>query len=255
MDEFQKSLNEILSLMGKIAVVAAILPILFGIINFRLLNKALKVLFWFCVIRLSVIVAIQIIVWAVNNYTDFFRPILTKLDIGSMDFMSVFAHLNNLIMLGIYFSIVIFDEKTRWGIKVLSIGLSLSVIINYLFIEGYKTQSLYNSTISNIFCFVLPCIHLWFIYGQSTKVPLYKNAYFWISLGILLPNLLGLIASFFGKKLDETDLTLFFMLDIGYCVLQIIGYLIIAFGFYFARYTRYLPALNNPVKTPSVAKS
>jgi hypothetical protein len=241
MDDLQKSLNLLLKIISQIAVVAAIVPIAIGIINFKSLNKPLKVIFWFCIIRMSIIIFIQILYWGINYFKQTFKPILKALDITSMDFTSIFAQLNNFGLLGLYFSLVIPNKNVSIFIKRISVILFFGSILNYLFIEGYKNQSVYNSTSSNIFCFLLPCIHLWYIYREDIKVPLARNPYFWISFGLVIPNLLGLITSFIERKLNETDWTLFFKVEIIYSLVQIIGYLIVAIGFYYARYTKYMP--------------
>ena len=43
------------------------------------------------------------------------------------------------------------------------------------------------------------------------------------------------------KKLSATDLSLFLKVDIASLILQVVGYSLIALGFYYARYTKYLP--------------
>ena len=228
-------------LLGQIAALVMILPILFAIVNLRYLNKALKLMFWFSLIRLIVSISVQIIIWCVNKYKDFFIPILKFLDINSLDCMSIFAHLNYFGILGWYFYLVMENRNIKSLVKGISISLFIAALVNYLFIEGYKVQSVFNSTVANIFCFVLPMIHLWYLYNQDSKVPISKNPYNWVSLGLVIPNLLGLITSLFGKKLEETDLTLYLQIEIAYSILQIIGYILITIGFYYARYTKYMP--------------
>ncbi len=240
MNEKQLFLNLISIYLGRIATMAMIIPIFMAIVKFSYCNKPLKILFAFSSARFISSVFIQILIWATVTYRNFFLPIFYQFDIQDFNFTSILAHVINFSLLGWYFSLMIENKKFSLLIKQISILLFLSVIINYLFVEGYKVYNVFNSISSNIFCFILPLIHLWFIYKQDSKVPINKNPYFWISLGLLIPNLLGLITSIIGKKLRETDITLYLQVDIVYGVLQILGYLLIALGFYYARYTKYL---------------
>ena len=250
MNSFIQALNRLIVFLGKVATVAMILPIIVAIANFRYLNRPLKIIFWFSIFRLFVSLITQFIIWVVSTYQNYFVPILNRWDIHNMSFISILAHLNNFGLLGWYFSLIIEDKKIKYIIRLISVFLFITAIINYIFIEGYKSPNVFNSTSSNIFCFLLPLIHLWFLYGEDSKVPIAKNPYFWISLGLIIPNLTGLITSIIGKKLKQTDPALFFQVDIGYAVLQIFGYLLIAIGFYYARYTKYLPQKTTTLLPP-----
>lgn len=249
MNSTENTLNEISILMGKIATICMLIPIIFALYNNKYLNTIIKIMLWFCIIRFIVSLLNIIIIWATRTYRDFFIPILNSLDIHNMNFISILAHLNYFGLLGWYFSLVIQNKKIKKIIQLVSIFLFFASIINFLFIEGYKNHNVFNSTSANIFCFLLPLIHLWFIFNEDSIVPIVKNPYFWISLGLIIPNLTGLITSIIGKKLAQTNLALYLQVDIGYAVLQILGYLLIAVGFYYARYTKYLPQ-----NTPSVNK-
>ena len=241
MNNFVRNLNDILILMSNIATLVMLIPVIVAIINRQYLNKQLVILFWFCILRLLTSLSIQLVVELMIRYRSFFVPILKKFEITNMSFMAIITHLANFALLGWYFSLIIENKNIKRIIKMISIFLFMFAIINYLFIEGYKQPNVFNSTTSNVFCFILPLIHLWFVFREDSKVPIVKNPYFWISLGLVIPNLTGLITSMIGKKLAETDLALFLQVDIGYAVLQIMGYLLIAVGFYYARYTKYLP--------------
>ena len=237
----QNDLNEINILMGKIATIAMIIPIILSILNYNYLNKALKIIFWFCLARIIVSLINVLIIWATGNYKSFFMPILNKLNIHDMNFIAILSVLSNFGLLGWYFYKVIENRKIASLVKVTSLFLFITAIINYLFIEGYSHQSVYNSTTSSIFCFLLPVVDLWFVYKQDNKVPIVKNPYLWVNLGLFVPNLLIFIFAIVGKKLSQTDLSSYRILDIASSGVQIIGYLFIATAFYYARYTKYLP--------------
>ena len=85
---------------------------------------------------------------------------------------------------------------------------------------------------------------------MESKVPLVKNTYFWISLGLIIPNLIGLFLHFTGKKIETTDKVLFVKLNMVHDLFQIVGFILIAVGFYYARYTKYLPQKTTTLLPP-----
>ena len=235
------TLNHIDKLLGKIATIAMLIPIIIAFVKYLYLNKALKIMLWFCLMRFLVSLINVFIIWLVNSYKLFFEPILNKLDIHNMNFISILAFLNNFGFLGWYFYIVINKSKYADIVRILSIFLFTTALVNYFFIEGYKIPSIYNSTMSSIFCFTLPLIHLWFIFNENTKVLINKNPYFWLALGLFIPNLLIFIFALAGKKMNLTDNLLYLKVDIVSSIVQIIGFILVAIGFYYAHYTKYLP--------------
>lgn len=241
MNSLIKVLNDFLIILSKVATVTMLIPIIVASSNSKYLNIQLKVFYWFCIFRLFTSLFTQLVVELIYKYQSFFTPIIKRLGLQDMSFISILAHLGNFVLLGWYFSLIIENKKIKRIIKVLTFFLFFAAIINYLFIEGYKQKNVFNSTFSNLFCFVLPLTHLWFLFQEDTKVPIAKNPYFWISIGLVIPNLTGLITSIIGKKLTQTNIALSLQVDIGYAVLQILGYLLIAVGFYYARYAKYLP--------------
>jgi hypothetical protein len=242
MDPKVKMINDLHQLNAKVAVVIMVIPIIIAFLNYKKLNKALKIVNIYCFSLLSILLLLQLIILVVDSFKDFFVPILITLKIRDMSFISILDYLNKFITLGLFYSIVISRGQFAKLIKNLSLFLVISSLINYFFIEGYNVQSVYNSTTSSIFCFLLPLIHLWYLYNDiETKVPLIKNPYFWISLGIMLPNLVGLFMNLAGKKMEETDTILFLQANIVHDIIQMIGYILIAYGFHNAKYTKYMP--------------
>jgi hypothetical protein len=234
-------LKDIVTISGRVATILMLVPLMYSIIYLKNSDKALKIMQLFCFIRFIISILTQSIIWIIKTNKDVFIPILNFLDIHNMNFISILAHLSNFSILGWYFSVVIINKKTSQIIISISILLFVTSLLNYFFVQGYKDHNVFNSTSSNIFCFILPSIHLWFLYLIDSKVQLYKNPYFWVSFGLIIPNLFGLLTSIISKKLHDTDLVLYYQVDIVYILLQIIGYFFISKGFYYARYTKYMP--------------
>ena len=109
-----------------------------------------------------------------------------------------------------------------------------------MFIDGYKGLGVVGPTTDAVFCFLLPAYFLWYNRNTPTVIPLKKIAYFWISLGLIVQNLFGLLFYYTGDKLQHTDFVLYV---IGYIIkdcFDIFGLILFALAFYNAKYAKYL---------------
>jgi hypothetical protein len=237
----RESLNKILTLAGEYGTVAICLPILFALFRWKYLNKVLKIFYWYCITKLIVSLLHQAFIWATGYFRDFAVEWLGKWHIENTNFMSILAYLTNFAFLGWYFYKVIPQEKIATSIRWLSIGLFVFAIIDYLFIEDFRSYGIFNPGASAIFCFILPLIHLWFLYREDSRVPLSKNPYFWIAMGLLIPNLVGCFLHFVGNGIYDADFTLYVKINVGKTCLSIIGQILLAIGFNYARYSQFLP--------------
>jgi hypothetical protein len=179
-------------------------------------------------------------IWATNKYYTYFKPWLDYWHIADVNFLQILYYLKNFAFLGWFFSLLLQPQVSALWIKRISISLFVIALINYLFIEGYLVYGIFNPTADAIFCFVLPMFYLWFLYSTDSKVPLSKNPYFWMSLGLAAPNLISLIFHFWGNKLVEIDFVFFAQLAIAKNGISFLGHIFLAIGFYYAPYTRYM---------------
>jgi hypothetical protein len=233
--------NQLFILAGKAVIGCMIIPILIAFIKKNCFNKPIKIFFIFCLLSIFVALFLQAFIWFVDNYTVFARPYLNKWNIHDTLFMGIFAYINHFALLGWYYVVSTKSEKLRQGIKWLSIFLFVTTLTNYLFIEGYNVYSSFNATASAVFCFVLPMIHLWFVFNTDSVVPISKNPYFWIDLGLVVPNLIGLFLHFAGSKIYGDDFILYVKISLGKYVFVVISQIFFAIAFYRARYTQFLP--------------
>jgi hypothetical protein len=238
---------ELFKISSKFPPIVMIIPIIVAIVNYKDLNKILKIFFWYCVITFSLDISEHGLMWAVAHYKSFFVPILNKWEIKNTIFFQILYYLKNFAFLGYFFYELLHSHKSAKWIKRVSIFLFISSIINYLFIEGYKDWGIFNPTMDAFFCFLLPLYYMWHLFNMNTKVPISKNPYFWIGLGLISTALIGFFLFLTQDKLEKTDLTLFYKLAIFKNCIMIIEQFLEAVGFYYARYTKYLPQ-----NTPSV---
>lgn len=218
-----------------------IFPIIVAVIYRNNWNLNLQKFLTFYIVSFAIHLFMQLFMWTVKNYRPYFVPYMDKWNIHDTNFISILSYLNNFALLGAFYAISFKSKRLSQSIKWLSITLFLSALINYLFIEGFRVYSSFNATASALYCFIIPLLHFWFVFRTYTKVPIYRNSYFWLGLGLIIPNAVGLFLHFTGNKLYTTDIVLYFKLSIAKYYFVILAQILIAIGFYYARQTKYLP--------------
>ena len=241
MDQTIKYYNTLLVYSGKILIILQIVPLILGFLKWKHFNKPIKVFWTFCFVYFLLDIFVQILVWLLSNYYDFFKPIVLKFQIKDFSFINILYYMNNFSLLGYFFVLVLKPNRISDWIKWVSIFLFFTSIINYLFIEGYNVVGVFNPTSDALFCFILPSIFMWYLFTQDGKVPIAKNPYFWINLRLIIPNLVALILQFYGNKIQSTDTILFLKISLAKNAIWILGLIFLTIGFYYARYTKYLP--------------
>ncbi len=249
MIELEKLYNQYLGLSSYIVTAFIIIPIILAIWQWRYLNKPLKIFFWYCIITLALNILEHTFVWIVSysSIKGEILPYLKKWNIKNTNFLSILYFSKDFIFLGLFFKEIL---KYRINVSWIPPFIALLLVatwVNHLFIEGFRAYGVFNRTVDAIFCFALPLYFLWFIFNEDSKVPIVKNPYFWIGIGLISTALIGFYLFLAGDKIRATDKVLFFKLAIIKNVIMMIEQVLEAIGFYFARYTKYLPQ-----NTPSV---
>lgn len=232
--------NEILVFLGQVVSAVMIIPIVTALIKWSYLEKMLKIFLYFCVASFAFALLEQLFLWHAKKYYDeIWKPILTYWQIGDTNFLQILFYLRDFLLLGWFFSSVLYPLRVAKWIWLVSLALSLVCVINYIFIEGYIEPGFFNPTTDAMYSFVVPMIGLWYIYHGASKIDLYKNPVFWISIGLILPNLLGLFMFFTSDFIQKEDFSLYVKLMIFTNFFQIIGIILITIGFAHAYYMRF----------------
>lgn len=217
-----------------------LIPIIAALLRWKLLNKPLKLFFFFCLSYLLLNCLDFLYLFAVNNYTAFFGPWLAMTG-NSLNFLLILYQLNNFIMLGWFFSLLLDDKNYGHGLKNTSIILSLAAILGYIIEKGWRNFGFFGPTAEAIFLFAIPLFYLWHLSRISHSVPSLKNPYFLISIGLAMPNLIGLFLYFVGDSIRAENFCLFARLSIARNCFVIIGQLLFALAFWRAHFTKYIP--------------
>lgn len=244
MAEIIKYYNELIlfSIRGVMAV--SFLPLIFGLVQWRKLNKTIKIFWLFLLASLILSLGEQAFFWSVGKYTDFWRPILRACNITDTNFIRYPYQFINFSLLGWFLYRMLLPHPIAVWVKWLSIILLVSVTINFFFVQGHNMAGGFNSTASALYCCSLPLISMWFLYNREDKVPLVHNPYFWINLGLIIPSLIGLFLYFAGDNMYNENFVLYAKLTILKNGIEMIAQLLTTIGFYFARNVKYLKTLN-----------
>jgi hypothetical protein len=239
----EQTLNTMLIWVARIATIVMCAPFIIAVFKNKELNKSLRIFRAYWLVFLIISIFTQLLIWLIYNKYALCAPYLKMFKIRNLDFISIFAHLNVYIGLSLYFACALrpINEKLSKRTLYISGFLAITSLANYFFIEGHEVQSVFNSTAATLFCIVLPMIHLTYLYKTDSVVPLQRNPYFWIGLGVMIPNLLSLIVSTAGQKIQETDKILFLQTNLTQDILvTIIQVIFFSQAFLLARYSRFL---------------
>jgi hypothetical protein len=229
-------------LFGNITTAAILIPVMLAIWHWRYLNIPLKIIFWYRVFAITFNLLEQVFVTWVRAYRDISVPLLNEWNIHDTNFLTILYHLNTVFMVGWFYSLLLPSKPYGILVKRVSIGLLIGILINYLFIEGFRVYGIFNPNATAVFTFSIAAFYLFYVYTSHLMLPVGKNPYFWISAGLVIPYLIGFYLFIIGNFTHEEDYGLFVAISIIKNGFMIIGQIFIAIGFRHARYARYLTA-------------
>lgn len=228
-----------LMFFSRIVIAVMTIPIIAAIVNWKKLDKSLKVFFVFCLVTFLISLGETIFIWHARSHKEFWGPILEWWGIENTHFIQILAFLRDYLILGYFFKLILKPRPIANWVWVIALLLALTTTINYLFIEGYKNPGVFNPAADAIFCFSIPMVSLWYLYHSDTRIEIYKNPVFWISLGLILPNLMSLFLYFTSDYLQKNNYPLYVNLMLVKNFFEIIGIILLTIGFSHAYYMRF----------------
>lgn len=239
MEEIVKICNNQLLLSGKIAIYTMVIPLIVAMIKWRSLNRILRFFFLYCLATLILNLVDLGYVYAVNNYTPFFKHWLEITDY-SLNFLAILHQLKSFLLLGFFFSLLLANKNYGKGLWQLSLAISLVAVIAYIVEQGWRNYGVVGPTMLAFFLFATPFFYLWYLSRNSLSLPFPKNPYFLISLGLILPNLIGLILFFIGDSLRENDFCVFARFSIAKNCFVVLELLLFSLAFIRARFANFV---------------
>ncbi len=233
--------------VGTVTTFFMVLPIVLGLMYAKYWNKPIKIAFIYCFATILVNIIENIFIWGVYNYEAVFLPFITYWQLENTFFLLILYYLKNFLLLGWFYSLIFpkapYDDYI-WKVSLFCIFV---ILTNYLFIEGYHDMGVLNPMLDTTFMVLLPLIYLWCSQKESLKVALKKNPYFWISLGLLIPNLIGVLHYLTGDISHESNFTIYVIFQTTKNLFEIIGQILIAIGFAHSYYARFIATESMPI--------
>jgi len=211
-------------LFSRLTFYCSFIPLAIGLLRRQFFSKEIKIFYLYLLIDLLIAALIQFFLWSIEIFPDFILPILERLGIGDTNFFGILYNINVVGVLGWYFSKVIPNPKISFHINWVSKALVVTMIINYLFIEGFRGLGTFNPTVAATCGFIFPSIHLWYLFRQDYQLVLARNPYFWIALGLVFSMLLGFFKALTGDQIFDINYILFTKFNITNNILIIISY-------------------------------
>ena len=231
-------MNELI--VARITIAISTIPILIALYRKSYLNKALWVFFTYKALALAVNLGEQFFIVYATKYYQSLAPYLNYFAIKDTNFITILYHVLVFVFIGKYFKVLLGKTTPGMIISWSSYALLLAVLINYLFIEGYNVYGKFNHAAVAIFIFGSCTYYLYHLYRSNLALPVVNNPYFWIGIGIILPNLIGVFLFLIGDSLHKENYHLFTVLTSFKNIFLIIGHILIAIGFWNAPYARFV---------------
>jgi hypothetical protein len=227
---------------GQLATAAMLIPLLMALFSWQQLNKALTVYFYYCLVTFLLDLSEATFVWSVKHNKDFFVPIFNAYHIKNTNFLRICFNIKNFIFVGLYFRTVLPRVWQKIWVWRVSLSLLFICLINYCFIQGINFAAGFNGVVDIIWSLILPLVAMWYEFNRDSLVPLKRNPYFWINLGLIIMGVLSLFFYLVTLKLQATDPNnLLAKLAIAKNGVYLLSLGFVTVGFYHARYTKYLP--------------
>ena len=120
----------------------------------------------------------------------------------------------------------------------------LAAFLYGVFTFGIKFLAFLNPFFHHLCLFslflLIPAIYFWTSQFHSIRIPLRKSPYLWIILGLFFSFPLSLFLFIAGTYLFGADSIIYYQLLSLKIVLDSIGYCLVAYGFSFAYYARFI---------------
>ena len=165
-------------LFGYLATYAYGLPVLAGILRFRLLNKSESVFFLFCIFSLAGVVAEDILsLFGFHNH----------LFINSFRLMEI-------IFITFLFQLWSGDRRFRMLSRILALLFIAIWIITNMLIVHEGPFNIVDAVVANIIRIILSALLLFeVIYRSRNTVPYSSNPLFWIASGLFFYNSIAIV--------------------------------------------------------------
>jgi hypothetical protein len=169
-------------------------------------------------------------------------PIIKFWGLKDMNFLAPLSYLIKFIFLSLFFRDLFQNPLKKRFFQYLMYALVLFELVMVFVFKSYQGYDSLSSTVKNVFILGSTGLFMYKLYrADSHGITLYKNPYFWLTLGLMLPALAEIFLEFIFTKLYQTDLLSFYKLYLVRNASQIVGFTLLIVGVWQAKYLRFLP--------------
>ena len=215
--------------------------------NREVIQKYIPNFFKFCYL-LGVFTIIEFMLFEVfftsrYKWVDVIFPFLQNhFGIQDFNFTAPINYLIKFIFLSLFFRDLFQDPLKKRFFQYFMYALVMFELVQVFVFKSYQGYDSLSSTVKNVFILGGTGLFMYKLYrANSHGIVLYKNPYFWLTLGLMLPALAEIFLEFIFTKLYQTDLLSFYKLYLVRNASQLVGFTLLIVGVWQAKYLRFLP--------------
>lgn len=227
-------------LISRIFIAICVVPIIVAIVKRQHLNKPLKLFLLYCILSLASNLLEQGFIIYATNYYESLEPYLTYFKISDTSFIGIVYYVIDFIVLGLFYKALLDSNHKGKIVYLIANVLLLACLINYFFIEGYTVYGKFNPAVDAFFVFGVAAYYLYFLFQSNLALPISRNPYAWISFALIVPHTIGIFLFIIGDVVHREDYKFFIALSSFKNIFLIIGQILMAVGFWYAPYTRFI---------------
>ena len=238
--------NKVLGYSGKFIHIEVFTLFYFTLVNYDKLGRSLKY-FWIFVVFMTLysaldLMIIEVLLAAPYKFWESIFPYLQQIGIKNTNFTDPINYLIKFIFLSLFFRDLFQDPLKKRFFQYLMHALVVFELVQVFVFKSYQGYDSLSSTVKNVFILGSTGLFMYKLYrADSHGITLYKNPYFWLTLGLMLPALAEIFLEFIFTKLYQTDLLSFYKLYLVRNASQIVGFTLLIVGVWQAKYLRFLP--------------
>jgi hypothetical protein len=232
---------------AKIFHTVAFILLFFCYLNKEILLKSMPYFFWFCYFlgffSLTELLLVDVLLSGKYQFVNTIFPFLQNhFGIQDFNFTAPLNYLIKFIFLSLFFRDLFQNPLKKRFFQYLMYALVLFELVMVFVFKSYQGYDSLSSTVKNVFILGSTGLFMYKLYrADSHGITLYKNPYFWLTLGLMLPALAEIFLEFIFTKLYQTDLLSFYKLYLVRNASQIVGFTLLIVGVWQAKYLRFLP--------------
>jgi branched-subunit amino acid transport protein AzlD len=232
---------------GKMVFSVSLVLLFYCYVNRELLQKTISNFFWFCyflgIYTIISLFSIDVLFTSRYTWVKEVAPFLSN-NFGIIDgnFTSPLNYLIKFIFLSLFFRDLFQHPLKKRFFQYLMYALVVFELVQVFVFKSYQGYDSLSSTVKNVFLLGGTGLFMYKLYHTDSQgISLYKNPYFWLTLGLMLPALAEIFLEFIFTKLYQTDLLSFYKLYLVRNASQIVGFTLLIVGVWQAKYLRFLP--------------